>query len=167
MARKTYTEEQKAAALAKVEEIGLTKASKELAISATTLSAWKKAAEGGVSAETAAPEAVAEEAPAPKKRGRKPSVKKAVEETKAAVMKAGANVAKGAKKLSQKAADVKKVAKDDAAAKSAENKADKPAVLTPAKQEKLIADNAVLKAEVASLKAEITRLKKAIADLTK
>ena len=33
MAKKTYTEEQKAAALAKVAEIGITKASKELSIS--------------------------------------------------------------------------------------------------------------------------------------
>ena len=39
--------------------------------------------------------------------------------------------------------------------------------LTPAKQEKLIAENAVLKADIAQLKEENARLKKAIADLTK
>lgn len=42
MARKIYTEEEKASALAKVEEIGLTKASKELGIAVGTLTAWKK-----------------------------------------------------------------------------------------------------------------------------
>ena len=39
--------------------------------------------------------------------------------------------------------------------------------LTPSKQEKLIAENAVLKADIAQLKEENARLKKAIADLTK
>ena len=44
MANKSYTDEQKAEALAKVAEVGITKASKELSISATTLNSWKKAA---------------------------------------------------------------------------------------------------------------------------
>ena len=162
MARKTYTDEQKAAAIAKVDEIGVTKAAKELSISATTLINWQKAAAQDVPAEKAAAPA---EAPAEKKE--ETPVKTAKESAKKAIKSARATVKKGAKKLTEKATEVKKavvqkeeeVAKKDAPAKQA--------LLTPAKQEKLIAENAVLKEEVANLKAENARLKKAITDLTK
>ena len=179
MANKSYSAEQKAAALAKVAEIGVTKAAKELSISPATLNAWKKAAATKEDSSTAT-EAVAdtsatkadEAAPAPKKRGRKPGVKKVVEETKTAVKKANARVSKNAKKLTEKATEVKKAAtakKADVAKNvdTAKKTAEKATLLTLAKQEKLIADNATLKAENASLKAEIAKLKKAIAGLTK
>ena len=179
MAKKTYTEEQKAAALAKVAEIGVTKASKELSISAATLNSWKKsAATAEVPVEKAAPVtevteaelAKQEDAPkaAPKKRGRKP--KEVLKDTKAAVKKT-------AKKVTDKAAEVKKttVKKAETKKAAAEKKleepkkpaTDKPVLLTLAKQEKLIADNATLKAENATMKSEIAKLKKAIAELTK
>ena len=54
-----------------------------------------------------------------------------------------------------------------ASATKKETSAEKPVLLTLAKQEKLISDIATLKAENTTLKAEIARLKKAIADLTK
>ncbi len=43
MARKNYTEEQKKSAVDKVKEVGVNKASKELGISTSTLTAWSKA----------------------------------------------------------------------------------------------------------------------------
>ena len=74
MAKKIYTEEQKAAALTKVAEIGITKASKELGISVATLNAWKKAVSG--------------DAPAKKESTKKDAAKKAAPKKKAAAKKA-------------------------------------------------------------------------------
>ena len=197
MAMKTYTDEQKAVALAKVAEIGVTKASKELSISINTLNNWKKASNGDTApakkdksagnkaskaktaltknAEPVKESTVSSETvkavttdtptaePAPKKRGRKP--KEVLNETKAVVQKT-------TKKLSAKAKEVKKTAAKKAetikaSATKKEASAEKPVLLTLAKQEKLISDIATLKAENTTLKAEIARLKKAIADLTK
>ena len=201
MAMKNYTDAQKADALAKAAEIGITKAAKELSISVTTLNSWKKAADESASvkkekpvkkatsskkkatkavkppvektepakSETAPVVAVETVTPAPvvesvpKKRGRKP--KEVLNETKAVVQKT-------TKKLSAKAKEVKKTAANKAetikaSATKKETSAEKPVLLTLAKQEKLISDIATLKAENTTLKAEIARLKKAIADLTK
>ena len=201
MAMKNYTDAQKADALAKAAEIGITKAAKELSISVTTLNSWKKAAGESasgkkekpvkkatpskkkatkavkapvektepaknetapvVAVDTVTPASVVESAP--KKRGRKP--KEVLNETKAVVQKT-------TKKLSAKAKEVKKTAAKKAetikaSATKKETSAEKPVLLTLAKQEKLISDIATLKAENTTLKAEIARLKKAIADLTK
>ena len=201
MAMKNYTDAQKADALAKAAEIGITKAAKELSISVTTLNSWKKAAGESasvkkekpvkkatpskkkatkavkapvektepandetapvVAVETVTPAPVVESAP--KKRGRKP--KEVLNETKAVVQKT-------TKKLSAKAKEVKKTAAKKAetikaSATKKETSAEKPVLLTLAKQEKLISDIATLKAENTTLKAEIARLKKAFADLTK
>ena len=64
---------------------------------------------------------------------------------------------------------VKEIMDSDAKEKEPAKKAvsAKAVPLTPAKQEKLIAENAVLKADIAKLKEENAKLKKAIADLTK
>ena len=197
MAMKTYTDEQKAVALAKVAEIGVTKASKELSISINTLNNWKKASNGDTApakkdkpagnkaskaktaltnnAEPVKESTVSSETekavttdtptaePAPKKRGRKP--KEVLNETKAVVQKT-------TRKLSAKAKEVKKTAAKKAetikaSATKKETSAEKPVLLTLAKQEKLISDIATLKAENTTLKAEIAKLKKAIANLTK
>ena len=67
------------------------------------------------------------------------------------------------KKPVEKKAAVKKTAvKKTAAAPET-----KQTVLTTAKQEKLIADNAVLRAEIAALKEENVSLKKALRELLK
>ena len=52
MARKNYTDEQKAAVLARVEAVGIVAASKEAGIDRKTVATWKKAAETAKIAET-------------------------------------------------------------------------------------------------------------------
>ena len=161
MAKKVYTAEQKTAALAKVAEIGVTKASKELSIAIGTLNAWKKA--------TGKTEIPAKEEAAPAKA--EPADKKAAPAGKAAPAKKKAPKAapkKTGRKSVKKAADDAKTTVKKTARKVAEKaETEAPALLSTAKQEKLIADNAVLKEENKTLKAEIVKLKKAISDLTK
>ena len=72
------------------------------------------------------------------------------------------------KKAAVKKTAVKKTAvKKTAAAPAAKAAETKQTVLTTAKQEKLIADNAVLRAEIAALKEENVSLKKALRELLK
>lgn len=54
-----YTQEQKANALKRLNEIGLMKASRELHISSQTLRSWQKAAAGGRKPDTVSAEAAA------------------------------------------------------------------------------------------------------------
>ncbi|MCR4837456.1 MAG: hypothetical protein K5897_00810 [Eubacterium sp.] len=183
MAKKNYTEEEKKIALAKAAEIGVRKAAAELSIPWQTLAVWvrkeKSAAPAAAKTETA--EKTDKKEAAPKKRGRKPAVK--AEETKKAETKKPAPkkpvekkaapkkpVEKKAteKKPAPKKAAVKKTAvKKTAAAPAAKAAETKQTVLTTAKQEKLIADNAVLRAEIAALKEENVSLKKALRELLK
>ena len=188
MAKKNYTEEEKKIALAKAAEIGVRKAAAELSIPWQTLAVWvrkeKSAAPAAAKTETA--EKTDKKEAAPKKRGRKPAVK--AEETKKAETKKAAPkkpvekkaapkkpVEKKAteKKPAPKKAAVKKTAvkktavKKTAAAPAAKAAETKQTVLTTAKQEKLIADNAVLRAEIAALKEENVSLKKALRELLK
>ena len=183
MAKKNYTEEEKKIALAKAAEIGVRKAAAELSIPWQTLAVWvrkeKSAAPAAAKTETA--EKTDKKEAAPKKRGRKPAVKaeetKKAETKKAETKKAAPKkpVEKKAteKKPAPKKAAVKKTAvkktavKKTAAAPAAKAAETKQTVLTTAKQEKLIADNAVLRAEIAALKEENVSLKKALRELLK
>ena len=188
MAKKNYTEEEKKIALAKAAEIGVRKAAAELSIPWQTLAVWvrkeKSAAPAAAKTETA--EKTDKKDAAPKKRGRKPAVKaeetkkaetkKAVEkkaapkkpvEKKAAPKKPVEKKATEKKPAPKKAAVKKTAVKKTAAAPAAKAAETKQTVLTTAKQEKLIADNAVLRAEIAALKEENVSLKKALRELLK
>ena len=138
MANKSYTDEQKASALAKVEELGVTKAAKELSISPATLYSWKKAAGAETAPAKKAKSTKNADAPAKKakaaKKGSAPAEKADAEaeiktdaaveaenaaDTKVAPQKRGrkavlnetkAAVKKTAKKLSSKASEVKEAA---------------------------------------------------------
>ena len=170
MAKKNYTEEEKTIALAKASEIGVRKAAAELSIPWQTLAVWvrKEKSSAPAAVKTEAVEKTNKTDAAPKKRGRKPAAK--TEETKKADAKTTDIKKTDAKKTIAKKAAVTKAAEKKAVEKKAvEKKAaeTKQTVLTTAKQEKLIADNAVLRAEIAALKEENVSLKKALRELLK
>ena len=178
MAKKNYTEEEKAIALAKAAEIGVRKAAAELSIPWQTLAVWARKEKSGVPAATKAEavEKTDKTDTAPKKRGRKPAVKaeeakkaetKKTVEKKPVEKKAAVKKATEKKPVEKKAAVKKTAVKKTAAAPATKAAETKQTVLTTAKQEKLIADNAVLRAEIAALKEENASLKKALRELLK
>ena len=161
MEKKEYTEQQKADAVKKAEEIGVQAAAKELGIPWQALAQWNKSAGNptvrGMNKEKKA-------AKAAKKASVKKSTKTVSKKTPKTAAKSTANTAakkstKTAAKASSRAAtktSTKSTSKA-ATAKTASKKSDKPSALE--------IRNAVLKSENQELKTQIAKLKKALSNL--
>ncbi len=164
MAKVEYTEQQKADAVKRAQEIGVQKAAKELGIPWQPLSKWNKEAGNPTFRGTQAEKKAAKEKAASAK---KTAPKKSASKSKATKKtSAKASIAAASKKAPAKTAGktAKAQAKSKAAKASASKKAESKAKAAP-KPTALEIRNAVLKEENQALKAQIAKLKKALSNL--